>query len=232
MGSNTENTEILNPPANIFPLIRHISTRLTPVLLPWPITPNQLTVASLILGLIGAGLFVAGSWFLDIIGGVLMVASYVLDNCDGEVARIKGLSSEFGARLDDIVDSVVDTCFFAALGYGTAQATGNSVWLWLGLAAAAGAVIDFWVEQINEMRLKDKDGVKSREEFAAEPKRPEDFIDWFIYIFHELSRADFCLIVLGLALFDVTWVLLPLAAVGAQVFWITDLFERARGYHA
>ena len=232
MGSNTENTETLNPPATFFPLIRHLSTRLTPLLLPWPITPNQITVASLVLGLIGAGLFAAGDRLVDIVGAVLLVGCYVLDNCDGEVARIKGLSSEFGARLDDIVDSVVDSCFFAALGYGTAATTGNSVWLWLGLAAAAGAVIDFWVEQLNEMRLKGRDGVKTREEFAAEPKQPEDFLDWAIYIFHELSRADFCLIILGLALFDVTWVLLPLAAVGAQVFWITDLFERTRGYHA
>ena len=101
----------------------------------------------------------------------------------------------------------------------------------MALAAAAGAIIDFIVEQVKEARLKGKDGVKSREEFAVEPKQPEDMIDWFIYIFHELSRTDFCLIVLILALFNVTWVLLPLAAVGAQVFWIIDLFERARGYH-
>lgn len=231
MGLNAVNTESLRPPENIFPLIRHLSYRLTPVLLRWPITPNQITVASLLLGLVGAGLFMAGLWFVDVIGGILLVASYILDNCDGEVARIKELSSEFGARLDDIVDSVVDTCFFAALGYGTAQVTGNNIWLWLGVAAAAGAIIDFCVEQINEFRLKGKEGVKSREEFAIEPKQPENFIDWLIYIFHELSRADFCLIVLALALFNVTWVLLPLAAVGAQVFWITDLFDRTRGYH-
>jgi len=25
--------------------------------------------------------------------------------------------------------------------------------------------------------------------------------------------------------------LLPFAAIGAQIYWVTDLFERARGYH-
>ena len=231
MGPNAENIESLDPPGTVFPLIRHFSYRLTPVLLRWPVTPNQITVVSLLLGLAGAGLFMAGSRYLDIVGGLLLVASYILDNCDGEVARIKKLSSEFGARLDDIVDSVVDSCFFVALGYGTMQVSDNPVWLWLGLAAAAGAVIDFFVEQGNEFRLKNREGVKSREEYAAEPKQPENTVDWLIYIFHELSRADFCIIVLVLACFNVTWVLLPLAAVGAQVFWITDLFERTRGYH-
>jgi len=212
-------------------LVRHLSHRLTTILLPWPVTPNQITVISLLLGLAGAFLFLFGDWYLDIAGGLLLVACYTLDNCDGEIARIKGLSSEFGARLDDIVDSTVDTCFFVTLGYGTAQSTHQQIWLWLGLAAAVGAVIDFWVEQVKEARLKGKEGVKSREEYAVEPKQPESTIDWCIYIFHELSRTDFCIIVLMLALFDITWVLLPLAAVGAQVFWVIDLFDRARGYH-
>jgi len=231
MESCTHNTDLLSPPKQLFPLVRHLSYYLTPVLLKYPVTPNQITTVSLLLGLAGAALFISGSWYFGIIGGLLLVVSYTLDNCDGEVARVKGLSSEFGAHFDDVVDSVVDSGFFVALGYGTAQAFDQQIWFWFGLAAAVGAVIDFVVEQVKEARLKGKEGVKTREEFAVEPKQPEDIIDWFIYIYHELSRTDFCLIVLLLALFNVTWVLLPLAAVGAQVFWIIDLFERARGYH-
>lgn len=223
--------EFPEPPKRLFPLVRHLSWRLTTVLLHWPVTPNQITLISLLLGLVGAALFLFGNWYIDIIGSLLLVASYTLDNCDGEIARIKGLSSEFGARLDDIVDSTVDTCFFVALGYGTAQSTDQQIWLWLGLAAACGAFIDFWVEQIKEARLKGKEGVKSREDYTNNPKQPENILDWIIFIFHELSRADFCLIVLVLAVFNITWVLLPLAAIGAQAFWIIDLFDRSRGYH-
>ena len=39
-------------------------------------------------------------------------------------------------------------------------------------------------------------------------------------MFRELSRADFCFIVLALAIFDLTWVLLPAAAVGAHAYWV------------
>lgn len=231
MESVTHNTDLLSPPKQLFPLVRHLSWYLTTKLLNYPVTPNQITTVSLLLGLAGAGLFIFGSWYAGITGGLLLVLSYTLDNCDGEIARIKGLSSKFGAHFDDVVDSVVDTGFFVALGYGTAQAFDQQIWFWFGLVAAAGAVIDFIVEQVKEARLKGKDGVKTREEYAIDPKQPEDTLDWLIYIFHELSRTDFCMIVLVLALFNVTWILLPLAAVGAQVFWITDLFDRARGYH-
>ena len=162
---------------------------------------------------------------------MVMVASYTFDNCDGEVARIKKMSSEFGAKLDDMSDWMVDASFFVALGYGTAQVNGQQFWLWLGLAAAAGAFIDYIVDLIYEAKKSKAPDAISREEQASEPKQPEDALDWIIYIFHKLSRADFCIIVLGLAMFNVTWILLPFAAIGAQAYWITDLFERARGYH-
>jgi phosphatidylglycerophosphate synthase len=232
MDTVSSKTALPNPPKQLFPLVRHFSCRLTPVLLRWPITPNQITIFSLFLGLAGAGFFIFSDWIIDIIGALLVSFSYILDNCDGEVARIKGLSSEFGAHLDDIVDSSVDTAFFVALGYGMRMETGEKIWLWLGLAAAAGAIIDFCIEQIKEARLKKQEGVKSRVEVAHTPDEPETTEDWIIYIFHELSRADFCLIILILAVFDMTWLLLPLAAVGAQIYWITDLSDRARNYHA
>ena len=231
MNTSTIDLEQLEKPKQLLPLVRHLSWRLTLLLIRLPLTPNHITGLALVLGICGAGFFIVGDWTANILGALLLVLSYVLDNCDGEVARIKNLSSEFGARLDDFTDSSVDTCFFLALGYGTANATGESFWLWLGIAAALGAFIDFCIEQYKENRLKGMKGVKTREEYAVEPKQPQDWIDWLIYIFHELSRTDFCMIILGLTLFDVIWVLLPLAAVGAQIYWITDLSDRTRGYH-
>ena len=225
------NGDTLTAPEQLFPLLRHLSYRLTPILLKTPATPNQITTISLLLGLACAACFTQGGWITGIVGGLLLVASYTFDNCDGEVARIKNMSSEFGAKLDDMSDWMVDVSFFVALGYGTAQVNGQQFWLWLGLAAAAGAFIDYIVDLIYEAKKsKDPDAI-SREEQASEPKQPEDALDWIIYIFHKLSRADFCIIVLGLALFNITWLLLPFAAIGAQAYWITDLFERARGYH-
>ena len=114
MESCTFTTGDLKAPVQLFPLVRHFSYRLTPLLLQWPLTPNQITLISLLLGLAGAACFLGGGWFPGVMGGFLLVACYTFDNCDGEVARIKGLSSEFGARLDDFSDSMVDLSFFVA----------------------------------------------------------------------------------------------------------------------
>jgi len=224
-------SETNTAPTQIFPLVRHLSYRLTPVLLRTSITPNQITAISLLFGLLCAACFISGNYYAGVIGAILMTASYTFDNCDGEVARTKNMSSEFGAKFDDMADWMVDASFFAALGYGTSLMMNQPFWFWLGCAAAAGAFIDYIVDLFYHAKNEQDEEGKTREEVASEPKQPEDTMDWIIYIFHKLSRADFCIIVLVLALFNVTWILLPFAAIGAQVYWITDLFEKARGYH-
>jgi len=213
-----------------FPLIRQLSCRLTPILLKTFFTPNQITFLSLLCGLLCAGCFSFGAHNLEVIGASFLVISYTLDNCDGEIARIKNMSSEFGAKFDDMVDWIVDASFFIALGYGVTQVNEQIFWLWLGIIAALGAFIDYVVDLHYYAKNKEKNDAITREKQATQFKQPQNTLDWLIYIFHKLSRADFCFIVLILALFNLTYILLPLAAIGAQIYWITDLFERARGY--
>ncbi len=221
----------LTRPTQVLPLTRHMSYPLTLLLAKLPITPNQITGLSLLAGLAGAWYFSLGTADAGIIGGLLFIACYTLDNCDGEIARFKNMSSEWGAQFDDLADWLVDGAFFAGLGYGVSTATGEAFWLWLGLAATAGATIDYVIDLVFHAKAKRTPQAETREETAKADRKPEDFADWLIFIFHKLSRADFCVIVFGLALFDVTWVLLPLGAIGAQAYWITDLFQRARGWH-
>ena len=72
-----------------------------------------------------------------------MILCYVLDNCDGEIARLKNLSSSIGEKFDTFVDWVVHAAFFAALGFGVAGQNQNKIWLWLGLIGTAGATINY-----------------------------------------------------------------------------------------
>jgi len=101
------------------------------------------------------------------------------------------MPSDWGAHFDDFVDWLVDSAFFAALGYGTSQVTGESLWAWLGATAAIGATIDYVIDIVLNARAKNEPESKSREEEATDVRKPEDFTDWLIYIFHKLSRADF-----------------------------------------
>jgi phosphatidylglycerophosphate synthase len=222
----------LSPPEQLFPLTRHFSYRLTPLLLRLPVTPNQVTAASLLVGVVGAACFLFGLWGWDIFGALLIVLSYTLDCCDGEIARIKSMISATGEKFDDIADSIVDSVFFILLGIGTTLATGSNFWMWLGFAAAAGAIINFGINTYKQTNNSTDSQSDKQTTKSSGPKKPEKILDWIIFIFHKLSRAEFCNIILVLAVFNVTWVLLPLAAVGAQVYWITGLLPRVHIWHA
>lgn len=214
----------------LFPIIRHLSKRVTPVLARLPVTANQITAASLAPGLGACWLLMAGGRREGIIAGGLFVFAYILDNCDGEIARLKGQSSTFGMWFDTVVDWIVHSAFFAALGFGVARVFDNDLWLWLGLIAALGGTINFFLGLYLYVRDTKKDKTETD---AAEsvPREPESLSEWMIFFFRELTRADFCFIVLGLSLFGWLWVLLPAAAIGSQVYWIMQFVKGARDYH-
>ena len=128
-----------------FPLIRHLSKPVSKILIGLPTTPNQITSASLIYGVIGCLFLISSKFEHQLIGSLLFLVAYVLDNCDGEVARHKNLTSEFGEKYDTFVDWIVHACFFAALGFAVSQDTGRDLWLWLGLAGSAGGTINYCI---------------------------------------------------------------------------------------
>ena len=221
-------------PEHLFPLIRHLSTRATTVLARTPLTANQITALSLLVGLAGGGCMLFGEAAWDVAGGALLVLCYVLDNCDGEIARLKNQSSAFGMHFDTFVDWAVHAAFFAALGLGVAAASGNAVWSWLGWIAAAGGTVNYVVGLVSDMRGPHEAGEDSDSTSPAAAGRartPAGWKAWTVFAFRELSRADFCFIVLALALFDAAWVLLPLGAVGAQVYWLARFVRGAADYH-
>lgn len=208
---------------SMFPLIRRVSLHVTPVLARLPVSANQITAVSLVAGVVGGLCMTRGEWMWGIAGGLFLVLSYVLDNCDGEIARLKNQISRFGMHFDNFVDSAVHTVFFAALGVGITKTTGQDVWLWLGWIAAAGCAINyvagFIIDARDRAAAEQAQDPDAREE-ATRWRMPRGRREWIIYVFRELSRADFCFIVLALAVFDLTWVLLPAAAAGAHAYWV------------
>ena len=69
---------------------------------------------------------------------------------------------------------------------------------------------------------------KNHEDYRQQPKTR---IEVVLFIFRELFRADFWLLVLILSPFDLVWILLPASAFGAQAYWITQLITKGKQYH-
>ncbi|MEV6117083.1 DUF5941 domain-containing protein [Streptomyces sp. NPDC052109] len=99
------------------------------------LTPNQVTTASLLTALIAAGCAATGTRGGFIAAGVLLIASFVLDCTDGQLARYALKYSTLGAWLDATFDRAKEYAYYAGLALGAARG-GDDVW-----ALALGAMI-------------------------------------------------------------------------------------------
>ena len=92
------------------------------------ITPNMITIFTLLVALITAYLFYIGNL---LIGLAVMILTVVLDMFDGAVARASGLSSPFGATLDHTLDRYAEYLFMLGLMMGPAGLSEKFIpWFW------------------------------------------------------------------------------------------------------
>jgi hypothetical protein len=75
-------------------------------LVPTRVTADQVTVVSLILGLIAGNLFFYESRWLNAAGVALFLLSDIFDSADGQLARTRGTSTPFGRVLDGASDNI------------------------------------------------------------------------------------------------------------------------------
>jgi phosphatidylglycerophosphate synthase len=114
----------------------------------WGVTPNQISVASLLVGLLAVACFSHGTPVGAILGLALYTVSVVLDHADGEVARLSLRESRLGEWLDVLVDTVVHTALVLTLGLIAARRAGGSAAL-VGAVAAGGIVLSAAVAKIS-----------------------------------------------------------------------------------
>jgi phosphatidylglycerophosphate synthase len=98
-------------------LNRAISLRVTRLLLPTGITPNQMTLIAAVIGVAGVMMAWRGGYWQLLVAALLLQTQSILDGCDGEIARLKHLHSSLGEWLDQIFDDVVNIGFLVAVGH-------------------------------------------------------------------------------------------------------------------
>ncbi len=166
------------------------------------VTPNQISLASIVLGVMAGVLFGVGQREWAIAAGLLFQLSAVLDCVDGDVARIVFKESPLGKWLDLIGDQVVHVSVFAGIAVGLARDGSEAPVGWLGLAAIVGALMSFLMVLRGMRRPAGKDGNRLLGRFLD-----------------AATNRDFSVLVLALACVDRLEVFLWLAAIGSHVFW-------------
>ncbi|MBP9084618.1 MAG: CDP-alcohol phosphatidyltransferase family protein [Kofleriaceae bacterium] len=125
-------------------LYRPISFPLTVMFSKTPITPNQISYITAVLVTIGCYLSAQASMNAAIAGTAVILAASYVDCCDGEIARLKLLSSRWGAWLDTIIDEFSSVGYMIAIGWHCHQYFGPD-FFGQGLRVAG---LDLWTVAI------------------------------------------------------------------------------------
>jgi len=184
---------------------RPVGRCLSKILVHTSVSPNQVSVASTLLGLVSAWLFAQGNYRAALWGAILLQVSAIVDCVDGDLARALFKESRVGKWLDIVGDQVVHISVFASIGIGLYRAGSKAPVLLLAASAAVGVVISF----IIVMRgLLQPEGRRNT--------RLQKLID-------ATTNRDFSVLLILLVLLEKLPWFLWLTAIGVHVFWLLAL---------
>lgn len=115
---------------------RPLGARIARAAAPTAITPDQLTLVALGLGLVGGHLFFYAAPRLNLAGFCLLISSDIFDSADGQLARLRASSTPFGRMLDGVGDYLRFGGLYLHLAARLLLSGGG--WGVLALALAAG----------------------------------------------------------------------------------------------
>ena len=122
-------------------ILRKISIYPTWFFLKLGLSPNKLTLGSLLPGIAAGALFTlpqAEYWLLA--WGLLFVYE-ILDCCDGEIARYQGSTSLVGEHNEEIIGKLLYPFLFACMSFGIYRALGSAIVFIFGFAIVIGLTL-------------------------------------------------------------------------------------------
>ncbi len=135
---------------------RPLSLAITRRLINTSLSPNQLSFFAFLIALLGGAVFALKGYLALIVGAVLVQFSSILDGCDGEIARLKYQTSEFGGWFDAVLDRYSDA--FVLLGLMLHLIWEGSVLapLMAGYFSVTGSLINSYTAHKYDGYLRDK----------------------------------------------------------------------------
>jgi len=124
-------------------IFRPISFLLALLLKPPPIHPNIVTIVSMVSGAIAGYFFFKSKTYPAYYATSILFIAHILDCVDGQLARIKGISSRLGKTLDGIADVVTYISIFTGVAYVISHngQNGGFHWSFYGIFAILNYLI-------------------------------------------------------------------------------------------
>ena len=178
---------------------------LSKILIHTPVTPNQISIFSMLIGLLAAYGFSKGTYVAGIIGAMLFQVSAIIDCVDGDIARMLFKESFLGKWLDMGADQIVHAALFAAIAVGLHRSGSSAPAALLGISAVVGVLISL-VVVLRGMGLPET------------LRRPE-----LQKLIDSATTRDFSILLMVLSLSDRLDWFLWLTGIGVHIFWIIAL---------
>ncbi|HEX7859773.1 MAG TPA: CDP-alcohol phosphatidyltransferase family protein [Verrucomicrobiae bacterium] len=183
---------------------RPVGRLLSKLLIHTPVSPNAVSISSIIIGVISALFFAEGSYKSALLGAILFQLSAIIDCVDGDLARILFKESPLGKWIDFWGDQIVHVSVFAGIAFGVLRNGGDKETVWLGLSAIIGALLACIVVVRGMRQAADSNGPLQK-------------------LINAATNRDFSVLVLTLAIAQKLPWFLWLAAIGSHFFWLTAL---------
>ncbi len=201
---------------------RPISLAISKRLVETPLTPNQMSLISIFVGLVGALLISWPGRTWPVCGALLFLFHSILDGCDGELARIKFMESRLGGLMDFWGDNVVHAAVFIGIArHWSAIEPGLWPQVLAGLATAgafASAALVYW------QTMRSKDAVEPQFTSVANVHQATSLSR----VADALSRRDFIYLVVILAILGKLEWFLVASALGSPAFFAALVWIYAR----
>jgi archaetidylinositol phosphate synthase len=134
------------------------------------ITPNHITTARLVTGLLSAALFAAGGSTARYYAAACFLLSMLLDRADGELARISGKTSRWGHQYDLVSDALSNALVFVGIGIGLRASQFG--WAAIPMGIIAGAAVGLILQFV--MHVEALHGARAAEIRATQRFDPDD----------------------------------------------------------
>jgi phosphatidylglycerophosphate synthase len=155
-----------------------------------PITPNQVTYFSVLVGFSSGFAFSFSSQAALVLGGVLLEFTLVLDCVDGQLARAKGMASEWGR----LVDGVAGYFAYLAVIYGLIKGFpdhGQVLKFIAGLIIIRAISYDYCKQSLATLILNGYDGMEREIQDTCEKIRVKKLPILVIYFYYLQAQQLF-----------------------------------------
>ncbi len=186
---------------------RPLAYVLARALLPTPVSPNLVTLISIVFGVTGGIAFLSSFSGHMWVGGLCIFLSAIFDCADGQLARMRGTSSAFGRMLDGAADLVVSLAAVAGGIWAIWSKFNDPLWVGLavlllcGVTAVTGSFHTGMYDHYKNVFLRMTSATfQEGEDYESALERYRNRqggdallarLAWYPYLFYVKSQADY-----------------------------------------